>query len=611
MCGIIGFTGNDAKQTVGVLTRGLQKLEYRGYDSAGIYINDDSNATNVLVKAKGRVQVLVDKVAENDIQGKTGIAHTRWATHGGVTEENTHPHFSDDERFYLVHNGVIENYKELTAEYLSDIKMHSETDTEVAVQLVGKFAKDGMTTLDAFKKMISLLDPHSAYAFLMMDRDDPDSLYVAKQKSPLLIGVGKDLNLVTSDAAAVLDLTKNFLELNDGEVAVVKQDSVQIFDQNGDVVDRQPFTVDIDVTDTDKGVYPFYMLKEIDEQPVVARKLSQYYLNEDGTTIEEHLPKEIIEAIKQADRLYIVAAGTSYHAGLVGKTLFEKWANKPTEVHVSSEFAYNQPLLAEKPFFIFLSQSGETADSREVLQNIKEQGFPTLTLANVVNSTLTREADYSLPLLAGPETAVASTKAYTAQVIAEAVLAVALAQSIGEKVINLHEELAKIAVDMQTVIDEKETFKKIADELLVPKTVNRAFYIGRGVDAAMSLEASLKLKEISYVQTEGFAAGELKHGTISLIEEGTPVFALVTQKNTAGLTRSNLIETQARGAKAVVITTEDYAKEGDQIVLPNVIDELSPLLSVLPAQLLAYYASLGKGYDVDHPRNLAKSVTVQ
>lgn len=603
-CGIVGFTGNNY-QSAPILLKGLQKLEYRGYDSAGLYVADQADGTDQLVKENGRVSELVKLVSEKNVKGTAGIAHTRWATHGSPSVANAHPHVSADGRFYLVHNGVIENYLELKDDYLANVTFQSDTDTEVAVQLIDKFVKEGATTFEALKKLIALLDSNSAYGFLLMDREEPERMYVAKQKSPLLIGIGADFNVVTSDAVAMLDQTHDFIELHDGEVAIVDPDNVQLFSAAGETMNREPFHLDIDATETDKGAYPFYMLKEIDEQPVVIRHLISRYLPKDG---QPQIGEGIVKDMRAADRIYIVAAGTSYHAGLVGARLFERWSGIPTEVHVSSEFAYEQPLLSEKPFFIFLSQSGETADSREVLQNINAQGFKSLTLTNVEKSTLWREATYALPLIAGPEIAVASTKAYVAQVTVEAILAYALADR-EQLDVDLEQELSKIAIAIQGIIDDKEQIQAVAEEMLVP--AHHAFYIGRGVDSAVVLEAALKLKEISYVQTEGFAAGELKHGTLALIEEDTPVIAMMTQPRLAGLVRGNLAETQARGAKTYTIVSQAVAKPEDDLVLPDINELLTPLVSVVPTQLLAYYTSLGRGLDVDHPRNLAKSVTVQ
>ncbi|CAJ1226170.1 glutamine--fructose-6-phosphate transaminase (isomerizing) [Lactiplantibacillus xiangfangensis] len=605
MCGIVGVTGKDS--AVSILLNGLEKLEYRGYDSAGIYVNDQ-DGHDYLVKEKGRIDDLRKEVGAN-VHGSTGIGHTRWATHGAPSVANAHPQVSADGRFYLVHNGVIENFQDLKSQYLSDVTFKSQTDTEVIVQLVDRFVtKENLSTLDAFRKTLGLLG-RSSYGFLLMDKEDPDTLYVAKNKSPLLIGVGKGFNVVCSDSLAMLDQTKDYMELHDGEIVVVKPDEIKITNQQGQSVERDTFHVDIDAAQADKGTYPFYMLKEIDEQPNVMRKLSQVYLNDDGQPI---INQELLDAIKAADRLYIVAAGTSYHAGLVGAKLFESLANVPTEVHVSSEFAYNQPLLSDHPFFIFLTQSGETADSREVLLNVNEQKFPSLTITNVPNSTLSREATYTLLLHAGPEIAVASTKAYTAQIALEAILAKALGDADNQsaaKDFNVKKQLALVANGMQGLVDEKKSFEAIAKADLL-HTPN-AFYIGRGLDYAVSLETALKLKEISYVQAEGFASGELKHGTIALIEKDTPVIGIITQANTAALTRSNLQEVAARGAKTITIVSEGLAKDGDTIVLPAVDERLTALLSVVPGQLLAYYTSLTKGLDVDKPRNLAKSVTVE
>lgn len=607
MCGIVGVAGN--KNAVNILINGLQKLEYRGYDSAGLYVSD-KDGKDCLIKRTGAISNLKNAIG-SDVKGTSGIGHTRWATHGGVTVDNAHPHYSQDNRFYLVHNGVIENYKELKEKYLNDFSFTSQTDTEVVVQLVDYFAtKENMNAKDAFLKTLSLLDKGSSYAFQLMDRKEPDTIYVAKDKSPLLIGIGDGCNVVCSDSLAMLNVTHEFLELNDGDFVTVKPDSIDIQDKDGNkVTDRKSFHVDIDASDTDKGTYPYYMLKEIDEQPNVMRKLSSEYLNEDGNPeIEENL----LKSIKQADRLYIVAAGTSYHAGLVGKNLFETMAQIPTEVHVASEFAYNMPLLSKNPFFIFLSQSGETADSREVLVNVSKAGYKSLTITNVAKSTLSRESDYTLLLHAGPEISVASTKAYTAQIAVEAILAKGLGEADQIKAaneFNLRQQLGLVATGIQTIVDEKEKMNQLSKDYFV--NASKSFYIGRGIDYFVSLEAALKLKEISYIHAEGFASGELKHGTIALIEDKTPVIGIITQKNTSSLTRSNLEETMARGSKAITIVTKALAKEDDDIIIPDVNSMLTPLLSVIPAQLLAYYTSLNKGLDVDHPRNLAKSVTVQ
>ena len=606
MCGIVGITGSD--RSVEILLNGLKSLEYRGYDSAGIYVNDQAGH-DYLVKRPGRISNL-ESALTPDVHGLAGIGHTRWATHGEPSEANAHPQYSTDERFYLVHNGVIENYKQLKEEYLSDVDFKSQTDTEVIVQLVDKFVVEyEMDTKAALVKVLRLISDDSAYAFVLIDKQEPDTLFVAKNKSPLLVGLADGYNMVGSDAFSMIKETNQFMEIDDHELVIVKPDNVAIQDFDGNEKNRKPFTVDMDANAADKGAYPFYMLKEIDEQPAVMRRLVSEYLDADGQPMVE---EQMLADIADADHIYIIGAGTSYHAGLVGARMFEKFAKTPTTVHVSSEFAYEQPLLSAKPFFIFLSQSGETADSREVLVNVNKNHWPSLTITNVDKSTLSREATYTMLLFAGPEIAVASTKAYTAQIAVEAVLAKALGEylkSEDAKDFDLKHELATVANGMQAITDSKDKLEEIVSHYL--SKPRNAVYIGRGVDWAVSLEAALKLKEISYVQAEGFASGELKHGTIALIEKGTPVIGIITQDRTAGLTRSNLEETQARGASILTIVSRHLAKEDDTVILPDVNPYLTPLLSVVPAQLLAYYTSLGKGLDVDRPRNLAKSVTVQ
>ncbi|WP_397536540.1 glutamine--fructose-6-phosphate transaminase (isomerizing) [Rummeliibacillus pycnus] len=600
MCGIVGYNGLlDAKE---ILLKGLEKLEYRGYDSAGIAL---SNAEGVSVfKEKGRIADL-RKVVDPTVEATVGIGHTRWATHGVPNRRNAHPHQSASGRFTLVHNGVLENYHLLQDEFLQGVEMQSETDTEVLVQLVEKFVKDGMTTEDAFRHTLSLV--HGSYALALLDAEDPETIFVAKNKSPLLVGVGEGFNVVASDAMAMLQVTNQFIELNDKEVVIVTKESVTIKKLDGTVVERAPFTAELDMSDIEKGTYPHYMLKEIDEQPVVVRKIIQAYQNEEG---ELSIPSEIAKALHEADRLYIIAAGTSYHAGLVGKQYFEKIAGIPVEVHISSEFGYNMPLLSKKPFFIFISQSGETADSRQVLVKIKELGYPALTITNVPGSTLSREADYTLLLHAGPEIAVASTKAYVAQVAVLAIVAYVEAQSQGKQLdFDLKAELAIVANGIQSMVDDKDGLKKISDSFLA--TTRNAFFIGRIVDFYVSLEGALKLKEISYIQAEGFAGGELKHGTIALIEDGTPVFALITQKDVSLNLRGNVKEVVARGANPCIISMEGMEEAGDTIVLPQVHQLLTPLVSVVALQLISYYAALYRGCDVDKPRNLAKSVTVE
>lgn len=606
MCGIVGVTGTD--KSLSILIDGLKRLEYRGYDSAGVYVNDQQGH-DYLVKRPGRIANLEAALGE-EVHGLAGIGHTRWATHGEPNEANAHPQYSQDERFYLVHNGVIENYADLKKEYLSDVKFVSQTDTEVIVQLVDKFVvESGMATEAALLKVLRLISPDSSYAFVLMDKEQPDTLFVAKNKSPLLVGIADGYNMVGSDAMSMIKETNTFMEIGDHELVIVKPDHVTVKNFDGNEIDRSTFKVDMDANAADKGAYPYYMLKEIDEQPAVMRKLVQEYFGDNDVA---QINEEMLKDMANADHLYIVGAGTSYHAGLVGARIFEKLCGIPTSVHISSEFAYEQPLLSKKPFFIFLSQSGETADSREVLVNVNKHNWPSLTITNVDKSTLSREATYTELLYAGPEIAVASTKAYTAQIAVEAILAQALGvymEKQAAKDFDVKHQLGLVANGMQSITDSKKKVEEIASRYLSKSP--SAFYIGRGMDWSVSLEAALKLKEISYVQAEGFASGELKHGTIALIEDQTPVIGIITQDRTAGLTRSNLEETQARGANAITIVSRHLAKEDDTFVLPDVDEVLTPLLSVIPAQLLAYYTSLGKGLDVDKPRNLAKSVTVQ
>lgn len=606
MCGIVGVTGT--KTAVSVLINGLERLEYRGYDSAGIYVNDQTGK-DYLVKRVGRIANLKSALTP-DIQGSTGIGHTRWATHGVPSETNAHPQYSADERFYLVHNGVIENFEQLKQEYLADVTFQSQTDTEVIVQLIDRFVVDyKMDTKSAFLKVLHLISDDSSYAFVLMDRQTSDTLYVAKNKSPLLVGIGEGFNMVASDAVAMLKETHTFMEIQDREVVIVRPSGVVIRDFDGNEMKRDTFRVDMDASAADKGTYPFYMLKEVDEQPAVMRKLVQEYLDENGNPT---LEPELLSQMKQADRLYIVGAGTSYHAGLIGARLFERLTDIPTQVFISSEFAYEQPIMSQKPFFIFLTQSGETADSREVLVNTKKRGWPSLTITNVPKSTLSREASYTMLLHAGPEIAVASTKAYTAQVALQAILAKGLGIAMNKAAaddFDVKQQLGLVAIGMQAIVDSKDMLESVATRYLAEP--RNAFYIGRGIDWSVALEAALKLKEISYVQAEGFASGELKHGTIALIEDKTPVIGIITQDRTAGLTRSNLQEVVSRGASVLTIASKHLAQPDDTIVLPDVDALLTPLLSVVPAQLLAYYTSLGKGLDVDKPRNLAKSVTVQ
>ena len=602
MCGIVGVVGNT--NATDILIQGLEKLEYRGYDSAGVFLASEGKSQ--LVKAVGRIAELSAKA--EGVEGTAGIGHTRWATHGKPTEDNAHPHRSETGRFVLVHNGVIENYLEIKEEYLAGHHFKGQTDTEIAAHLIGKFAEeDGLSTLEAFKKALHII--RGAYAFALMDAEDPSTIYVAKNKSPLLIGLGDGYNMVCSDAMAMIRETNQYMEIHDQELVIVKADSVEVQDYDGHVHERDSYTAELDLSDIGKGTYPYYMLKEIDEQPTVMRKLIQAYTDESGQVVVD---PAIIKAVQEADRIYILAAGTSYHAGFASKKMLEELTDTPVELGISSEWGYGMPLLSKKPLFIFISQSGETADSRQVLVKANEMGIPSLTVTNVPGSTLSREADMTMLLHAGPEIAVASTKAYTAQIAALAFLAKSVGEANGNekaKAFDLVHELSIVAQSIESTLSEKEVIDEKVRGLL--ETTRNAFYIGRGQDYYVAMEASLKLKEISYIQCEGFAAGELKHGTIALIEDGTPVIALLSDPVLASHTRGNIQEVAARGAHVLTIAEENVAKETDDLVLTAVHPYLSPISMVVPTQLIAYFATLHRGLDVDKPRNLAKSVTVE
>ena len=602
MCGIVGVVGNT--NATDILIQGLEKLEYRGYDSAGVFLASEGKSQ--LVKAVGRIAELSSKA--EGVEGTAGIGHTRWATHGKPTEDNAHPHRSETGRFVLVHNGVIENYLEIKEEYLAGHHFKGQTDTEIAAHLIGKFAEeDGLSTLEAFKKALHII--RGAYAFALMDAEDPSTIYVAKNKSPLLIGLGDGYNMICSDAMAMIRETNQYMEIHDQELVIVKADSVEVQDYDSNVKERASYTAELDLSDIGKGTYPYYMLKEIDEQPTVMRKLIQAYTDESGQVVVD---PAIIKAVQEADRIYILAAGTSYHAGFASKKMLEELTDTPVELGISSEWGYGMPLLSKKPLFIFISQSGETADSRQVLVKANEMGIPSLTVTNVPGSTLSREADMTMLLHAGPEIAVASTKAYTAQIAALAFLAKAVGEANGNekaKAFDLVHELSIVAQSIESTLSEKEVIDEKVRGLL--ETTRNAFYIGRGQDYYVAMEASLKLKEISYIQCEGFAAGELKHGTIALIEDGTPVIALLSDPVLASHTRGNIQEVAARGAHVLTIAEENVAKETDDLVLTAVHPYLSPISMVVPTQLIAYFATLHRGLDVDKPRNLAKSVTVE
>lgn len=594
MCGIVGYIGTkDARE---IIINGLKRLEYRGYDSAGIALHDCDHDGFYVYKDKGRVAHL-EEITDFSYSTCLGIGHTRWATHGAPNQANSHPQSSNSGRFFVVHNGVIDNYKELISLNLNTSTFASDTDTEVIAHLIEKFSYT-MSVSEAIRKTMSLLE--GSYALAIIDTYNPYRMYACKNKSPLLLGISNDGIIVGSDIMACVGYSDRYVPLEDKTFVEIDGATYWIRDIIGKEVYHEEKTIDVDYFDIEKGEYSHFMLKEINEQPAVIRTIISKYFDHNGETING----VIKEALEDSDRLYIIAAGTSMNAGFVGRELFEKMANIPTEVHIASEFAYNMPLLSKKPLFIFISQSGETADLRAVLVNIKAKGYRSLTITNVKTSTLAREADFFVEIHAGPEIAVASTKAYTAQI---AILAI-LAYGLSDHHIDLRKELSKVAISIENIIDKRDYIEQLVKEYL---TKRNCFYIGRGIDYYSCLEASLKLKEISYIQTEGFAAGELKHGTIALIEKDTPVIAIISQRDIEKNTRSNLNEVKSRGAKTLVISTRGVHQPDDQIVVDDVYELFSPMLTVIPAQFIAYYAALQRGYDIDKPRNLAKSVTVE
>ncbi|MDI6452399.1 glutamine--fructose-6-phosphate transaminase (isomerizing) [Peloplasma aerotolerans] len=593
MCGIVGFIGN--KNAKDIILNGLTKLEYRGYDSAGMSLYNTRYQIFDIYKDVGRVQHLIDS-AKNSALSNIGIGHTRWATHGKVNKENSHPHYSQSRRFIIVHNGVIENYQALKSQYLKYSNFTSDTDTEVIAQLIETFSET-LHVDNAILTTLKLLK--GSYALLILDSQDPEKVYAAKYKSPLLIGKSDEGITIASDLMALVGYSDTYYPLEDKTFVVASRDDVRVFNLNHELIQPNFKKIELDHADTEKGVYAHYMLKEINEQPAVVRRiLTNYY-----DTETSRIPKSLISAIQQSDRIYILAAGTSMHAGLIGKNLFEKITNIPTEVHIASEFAYQRPLLSKSPFFILVSQSGETADLRACLVELKTSNYQILTITNVPSSTLAREATFALEIHAGPEIAVASTKAYIAQI---AILAL-LANSITESSIDMKKELSIVANAIENFLANESILTHVRNKLTKPN----CFYIGRGLDYYTGLEASLKLKEISYIQTEGFAAGELKHGTIALIEEGTPVIALISDPKINHNTRSNLNEVSARGANTLHIVTSNCEEPEDEIILDTVHPLLTPMIMVVPTQLISYYAALERSHDIDKPRNLAKSVTVE
>ena len=592
MCGIVGFTGKlDAKE---IVLNGLKKLEYRGYDSAGMSLFNIYDSRFDVFKETGRVTSLVQKTLNTRLSN-CGIGHTRWATHGKVTRENAHPHVSSSGRFIIVHNGVIENSEELYKQYLPDYHLKSETDTEIVAHLIEIFSKQ-LAVDNAIVTTLKLLK--GSYALLVVDNENPEIIYAAKNRSPLLIGTSHDGTTIASDVLALNGYSDNYVPMKDHTFAICSPEKVSFFNFELERLKIEYLEVDDNFEDAELGVFDHYMLKEIYEQPKIIKRLIENYIYDDEINIDE----KIINDINESDRIYILAAGTSMHAGLIGKRMLEILSNKFVEVHIASEFAYEKPKLSKKPYFIMITQSGETADLRACLKSIEHLDRPILTVTNVVTSTLARESSYFLNVFAGPEIAVASTKAYAAQIC----LLFLLASKISNDKIDTENELVRLSDSVSEFIQSTD-MRKIAASYLHKRN---CFLIGRGIAYDLAQEAALKIKEVTYIQTEGFASGELKHGTIALIEEETPVFAFIIEKSKDNLTRSNLKEVEARGARTQVFTLNSL-KRNDDIAMKDVHFLLAPVALVVPAQLLSYYAALERGFDIDKPRNLAKSVTVE
>jgi glutamine---fructose-6-phosphate transaminase (isomerizing) len=598
MCGIVGYIGE--LKASDIILNGLTKLEYRGYDSCGISFFNNENNKFVTYKNKGRVDHLINSY-DYRMDNHIGIGHTRWATHGAPNHINSHPHASFSERFIVVHNGVIDNFQELIVRYLENVKLVSETDTEVIANLIEVFSKE-MAVEEAIRKTLSLLE--GSYALLIIDNQDKNKMFAAKNKSPLLVGNSDKGVTFASDLMALVGNSDHYYLIEDKTFIIASSNGnfdFTAFDIIGKRIELEKHVLDLADNQIDKAGYEHFMLKEISEQPTVIRKIISQYTIDNKLKINE----SVIELFRNKNRIYIIAAGTSMHAGYVGKYYFENITKIPTEVFIASEFAYNPPLLEKDSIFIFISQSGETADLRACLVNTKRLGYQSLTITNVITSTLSREADNALEIFAGPEIAVASTKAYIGQVTILAILAYCLAEQVD---FDLSYELSKLSVAMEALLDKKDYIDKLVKKKL---TKRNCFYIGRGIDYYTCLEAALKLKEISYIQTEGFAAGELKHGTIALIEDGVPVIAIITQKQINHNTRSNVQEVKARGANIIIISMDSIADSSDDIILDDVHSFLTPLISVVPTQLIAYYKAKELNLDIDKPRNLAKSVTVE
>jgi len=609
MCGIVGYNGKH--KAVDILLDGLSKLEYRGYDSAGVAIRDKDIK---VYKAKGKIVNLKEKLAGEKLNGTCGIGHTRWATHGEPSENNAHPHISNDGAVTLVHNGIIENYQELIKKLeKNDYKFYSETDTEVLANLIDYYYKKyKIGPIDAINR--TMVRVRGSYAIAVMFKDYPDDIWVARKDSPMIIGVAQDGTYLASDVPAILKYTNNVYYIDNFESACLKKDKVIFYDLNGDTIQKESKNIDWDISSAEKEGFEHFMLKEIYEQPEVIKKIMNSYLNNNAIDFSKcNLTKDILKNIEE---IYIVACGSAYHVGVNASYIIEDLARVPVRTDIASEFRYRKPILNKNGLVIIISQSGETADSLAALREAKELGVKTLAIVNVVGSSIAREADYVLYTLAGPEIAVATTKAFSTQLIVSYLLAIELAsvkkQIDKTKYNELLDELSQLPDKIKYILDnDTKRIQRISSKI---SNAEDAFFIGRGLDYAISLEGSLKLKEISYIHSEAYAAGELKHGTISLIENNTLVIGIATQKEIYEKTISNLTEVKARGGYILTISPSKIgiSKVSNYIInIPETNQYFYPSITVIPLQLLSYYISISRGLDVDKPRNLAKSVTVE
>ena len=612
MCGIVGFTGKHSAAPI--LLDGLSKLEYRGYDSAGLAVRDGTAPVQI-VKAKGRLKALEEKTdCGRALPGDCGIGHTRWATHGEPSEENAHPHCSDDGNVVAVHNGIIENYQELREKLLrKGYTFYSSTDTEVAVKLIDYYYKKyAHTPVDAINH--AMVRIRGSYALAVLFRDYPGEIYAARKDSPMILGTKDGEQYLASDVPAILKYTRTVYYLGNLELARLTPQGISFFNLDGDEISKEPVEILWNAEAAEKGGYEHFMMKEIHEQPKAVEDTLRSVCTDGSIDLEKTgLTRDAVASLRQ---VWVIGCGSAYHVGVAAQYVLEDLARIPVRVELASEFRYRDPLVPENTLVVIISQSGETADSLAALRKAKEQGAKTLAIVNVVGSTIAREADYVFYTLAGPEIAVATTKAYSAQLLAVYALAIAFAQDRGQltddQAAALVRELESLPGKMERLLEDEERIQWFASKQIAAKDI---FFIGRGLDYAISLEGSLKMKEISYIHSEAYAAGELKHGTISLIEPGTLVVGVLTQQKLYEKTLSNLLECKTRGAYLMALTTYgNYSMEDNAdfvLYIPKTDPHFAPSLAVIPLQLLGYYVSVAKGLDVDKPRNLAKSVTVE